>query len=143
MAGIENRLPFLERGKHFGSICTADSNPLSFEQLNTTQLHRRCKSAEVYLMHAFMTIHRATFRHVLHCRTPVHIDGSSNVKLLTAAYELGFSPNCPTFTEIWAALHAKSRDPNSRLEIKMHPIAKADLLVWGMGRTMSTLESLF
>ena len=124
MSGIEKRLPFLEREKHFGSICTTDSIPLSFETFNTTQLKKASKSATAYLMHAYMTMHRATFRHVVHSGTLIHIDSASRAKLLTGAYELGILLNHPTFSEVFDAV-ANKIDKESK--IYMHPIAKARL----------------
>ena len=131
MSGIEARLPFLEPGQHFGSICTTDSIPLSFETFNTTQLKNASKPALAYLTHAYMTMHRATFRHVVHCSTMIHIDSASHVKLLSGAYELGILRNSPTFSDILAAVNNQHDD-----KLEVHPIAQADLLVWGYGRTM-------
>ena len=96
MQCLETRLPFLEPGKHFGTTATTDSIPLSFEDFNTKQLHTQSKRAQAYLFWAFMEVHRACFRHVVHESTVIHIDGSSSVKLLTAAFELGILSNSPT-----------------------------------------------
>ena len=75
-------------------------------------------------------MHRATFRHVVHCRVLVHVDSASRVKLLTAAYELGFVRNHPTFAEVLAAILNQKTS-----KLNLHPIANARLLVWGAGRT--------
>ena len=131
MQCLETRLPFLEPGKHFGTIATTDSIPLSFEDFNTKQLHTQSKRAQAYLFWAFMEVHRACFRHVVHESTVIHIDGSSSVKLLTAAFELGILSNSPTRDEIQRAL-SNTKDAKKHT---LHPISRARFLFWGYGRT--------
>ena len=94
---------------------------------------QECYGVPYIYMHAYMTMHRATFRHVVHSGTLIHIDSASRAKLLTGAYELGILLNHPTFSEVCDAV-ANKIDKESK--IYMHPIAKARLLIWGTGRTM-------
>lgn len=89
--------------------------------------------AVAYLTHLFVDNNRLAFRHVRHCNTHVHVDSTSDLKLLLAAYEFGLIHGKPLRSDLYK--YSSGAVARTGQAWVTHPIASARFLFWGYSRT--------